>query len=109
MAKPSRYPKSRSSGAKKVTKKKVIKSRKKAVKSEPLIKPMRATKRKINLVLSSLLFFLVLAIISIVLFSASQSLFFLNLFFLLALLFSFLSLAFFLSFLVLLFMKLMKR
>ncbi len=100
---------------KKVVKKKVVRKRspvKKSVARKIPVRPkrrVRATKRKINLVLRNLIIFVVLAVLSSLLYSVSNSLMYQEFFLFLSWILGFVALAFLISLLVLLIFKSMKR
>jgi uncharacterized membrane protein YcfT len=95
-------------GRKKTSKKKVSKKQvsKKKTGSKRLV---RATKRKINLVIRNLIVFGGLFLISFCLYRLSSNLMIENLFYLLAIILGFIGLSFFIVLLALLIMKLMKK
>ena len=87
-------------GMKKVSKKRVVK--------KPL-RFVRSSKRKINLVLRNLILFVVMSLISFVLYSVLINEIFKNLFSLLAMIFGFIAVAFLIILLVFLILKVMKK
>lgn len=89
---------------KKVTKKKPVKKSKS--------KPQRRVifnKKKINLILKNLVLFVIISLVSFVLYSVSNNEMFRNLFSLLAIIFGCVTVAFLIVFLVFLFSKMMKK
>ena len=87
----------------KTTKKKVSRV---ANKSKRLV---RASKRKINLVLKNLILFIILFVLSFVLYSVSEQEMYVNLFGLLSVILGFIGVAFLIVLLVFLFLKAMKK
>jgi hypothetical protein len=107
---------------KKVIKKKIIrkKSVKKAIKKKVVKKPVkkvvskskkfvRSNVRKLKIVINNLIFFIILFVLSLILYSVSGEEMYINLFLMLSIIFGFVSLAFLISLLVLLFLKIMRR
>jgi polyferredoxin len=94
-----------------VTKKRVkkITSKSKKVKKKVKQVRVRATKRKINLVLKNLILFTILALGSLLLYSVSNNDLFINLFKLLAMILGFVGVAFLIVLLALLILKFMKK
>ena len=70
---------------------------------------VRASKRKINLVLKNLILFIILFVLSFVLYSVSEQEMYLNLFGLLSVILGFIGVAFLIVLLVFLFLKAMKK
>jgi hypothetical protein len=88
---------------------KAISKKKIAKEKEDAKKLVRATKRKIKLVVRNLIVFGGLFLISFCLYNLSSNLMFRNLFYLLSMVLGFVGLAFLIVFLALLIMKLMKK
>lgn len=84
-------------------------SRRTRSKKEDVQRFVFTTKRKINLALRNLLLFLVLALVSYVLYKVVKNTLFYNLFSLLTIIFAFVALAFFIVVLVFLVLKMTKK
>ena len=69
----------------------------------------RASSKKLKIVTSNLILFVILGILSYVLYNASMQLIYVNLFYLLSFLFGFVSLAFFIALLILLILRSMGK
>ncbi len=96
----------KTSGVKIKTVKKLVK-RKIVKKAIPM--QARVTKRKLSLVWKNLVFFLVLTVLSLVLYSASSSEILIDVFMLLIIIFGFVSLAFLLVLLILVFLRILNK
>ena len=96
---------------KKVSKKNPVKkvATKKVNSSKPAIKSIRATPSRIRLVLKNLILFVILSIISYVLYAVSNNEVFSQFFAILTMVLSFISLAFLISLLVFLVLKSMRK
>jgi len=100
---------------KKAVKKKSVKKRRKSspgVKKsspKPVARKIRATRTRINLVVKNLILFIVLTLISYILYAVSTNELFDSFFYLLSMILGFVSLAFLISLLVLLILKAMRR
>jgi hypothetical protein len=92
-------------------KRRVIRRRKSAVKekSSNVVGRVISSKFKLGIVFRNLILFVLLAVISYILYNVSWNDVFINLFYFLWIIFAFISLAFFIALLVLLFMRWMKR
>ena len=73
------------------------------------VRLVRSSQRKINLVLKNLILFVILAILSVVLYSASGNELYSSLFLLLSILFGFVAVAFLIILLIFVFMRTMKK
>lgn len=100
--------KSKKKAAKKVVRRKSPVKRK-TVRKNALPKKVRATKRKIGLVLKNLILFVILALISFLLYSVSGKEVYQDFFYLLALILGFIALAFLIVLLILLFMRAFRK
>ena len=100
-------------GIKKKSKKKVVRTKPKRVskklKPKKRVVKRRATGKKMSIVIKNLILFVVLAIISYLLYNVSGSELLRQLFYLAAILMGFIALAFLIVLLVLLFLRLLKK
>ena len=92
-------------GAKKKGVKKSVKRKSGATKS----RQVRASKRKINLVLKNLILFAILSLVSFLLYSVSSNDLLINLFYLLAIVLGFVAGAFLIILLIFFFLRIMKK
>ena len=101
--------------AKKGVKKKVVRKKAPVKKSsvkqvqKPEIRQVRATPSRLKLVLRNLILFVILSIISYILYIVSKGVVYETFFYFLTMILGFVSLAFLISFLVLIFLKLLRR
>jgi hypothetical protein len=92
-------------------KRRVVRRKKAAVKEESsnVVGKVISSKFKLGIVFRNLILFVLLAVISYILYNVSWNDVFINLFYFLWVIFAFISLAFFIALLVLLFMRWMKK
>lgn len=88
-----------------MVRKKRVKRKSKSAKSNLV----RATKKKLSLVLRNMIMFLVLFVISFILYNVSGKEFYQDLFFVLSMVFGFVSIALLIVLLILLFMRMLKK
>ena len=91
------------------TGKKVVTKKPTTIKRNPSATPMRFNQNKFNTIIRTLLFFIILFVINLVLYSVTAVEFWNNLFFLLMVVFGFVSIALLIVFLIYAFSRILKR